>query len=215
MGKWIVFVVLGVVLVVCTIIAVVKANKDVRKYKSATRHLKNKCTYCRGKLYLDEQDQRVIDLILLKPYTAGSFSQTPVEIVYTGATVGGVSTGGFHTQGGDLVRTEYSTDRFEFRYWVQEDDEGRSWEAKRVSEICLSKELKEQAKNNVLVKDYLDNYGNILIEVDPTVSAATGLLYKHGKTGYAVNSYNHDLISKFPDINKCERIINFMRGLDG
>lgn len=212
MDNWIVFVVLGIVLVVCTIIVVVTTNKDVRKYKSATKHLKNKCTYSRGKLYLDEQDPRIIDLILLKPYTADSYSQTPVEIVYTGATVGGVRTGGFHTQGGDLVRTEYSTNRFEFRYWVAEDDEGRSWEAKRVSEICLSKELKEKAKNNVWVKDYLDSHGNIMIEVDPEVSAATGLLYKHGKTGYAVNSYNHDLISRFPDITKCERIIDFMRG---
>lgn len=208
----IVLAVVGVTIVVCAIIAVTKTRKDIRKYKSATKHLKNKCTYCRGKLYLDEQDTRVIDLVMLKPYTADSYSQTPVEIVYTGATVGGVSTGGFHVQGGDLVRDELRTNRFEFRYWVPEDDDGRSWEAKRVSEIVLTKELTEKAKNSIWVKDYLNKDGNLMIEVDPTISAETALLYKHGKTGYAVNSYNRDLTSRFPDAEKCERLIDFMRG---
>lgn len=103
---------------------------------------------------------------ILKNYVSTRVGYTPEKLIFTSATVGGVTTGGVDKVGG-YGTEQKSTDRYNvfFTYVSSEKDELKEVEVKK---IALSDELLEQAKKSN-IKKYLN--GNKIIIVEPLVSS--------------------------------------------
>lgn len=79
----------------------------------------------------------------------------PDKIVYTGATVGGVTTGGFHVEkGGTSASIGDGTGRWAITYRFASEFNGQPW-GETVVYIQLIPELFEEAKNNAVLKSLI------------------------------------------------------------
>lgn len=79
-------------------------------------------------------------------------NNTPDKLVYTGATVGGVTTGGFHVQkGGTSVKQGDATGRWFVHYRFANEFNGQPW-SDIVVYMQLTNQLFAEAKNNTILK---------------------------------------------------------------
>lgn len=104
-------------------------------------------------------------LLIRKPVSLTTFGHTPEKLVYTSATVGGVTTGGFHKTGGDYAYSRNSG-RCKLFYLVATNNKVSECEVHR---IVLSNELANEAKTSK-IKDYLN--GNTIVVMQEVSSAA-------------------------------------------
>ncbi|MBE6738554.1 MAG: hypothetical protein E7566_07920 [Ruminococcaceae bacterium] len=201
---------------ICMLLQQKSERKRVEGFREATEELRGICTnYYGDEVHLNKQDPRISKLIQIYAYNPHIYTQTPKKIVYTGATVGGVSTGGFHTTGGQIIRTDLSSDRFEICFWKKEwnsSTQTDEWVAKPIKKFILSDELKEIARKDTFVSDYLDKKGDLIVTEDFKVSAEAALLFRGGYTGHAVNTFNMDKVDSYPDEFKCKWILDFVYG---
>lgn len=166
-----------------------------------------------GELNLDKQDPRLREFFSIVPYTPSLSYKTPEEYVFTGATVGGVTTGGIHKVGGETKYQTVSSGRFVLRYkhcaWYDEQIEIHD-----IKTIKLTEDLVKAAKKH-RISSYLN--GRVIQVVDEVnVSAQTQLLLnsvlRTGNTDAVTNSYIKDGLDSYPTREKCEAILDFICG---
>ena len=137
--------------------------------------------------------------------------ETPVEVRYAGATVGGVSTGGFYTVGGETVITgSQSSGKWMLNYIDKEIGTGALTQDKKtlrmIGKIQLTPALYEQAKKSNISK-YLS--GNNTIQVIDSLNLT------ESEAGFAARNFNstaaQDILKKgYPSREKCQEILNWL-----
>lgn len=125
----------------------------------------------------------------------------PKRLVYTGATVGGITTGGFHEEGGyNYISSANKTGKYNI-YYVNE--------MLPIEKIQLSDELIQQAKNSEIAQ-FL-NSSNEIILIQKHTSDLTQFAIETGKS-FASDLLLRDMREGFPTLEKCEKIINWICG---
>ena len=212
-----------IIFVICAIgygIFQIIGRKSQNNLKNKLMELKKEVgsdyySYYGGCLSLKKQHPRMAEYITLKAYNPSLYSTTPKRLVYTSATVGGITTGGFHTVGGDTVNISVSTDRIEMKFYdifIYMDEV--EWKQGELERIDLTAELYEKAKKSKVSK-YLDEKRKcIIVKEENKASYAAALLYRAGNTEASVNQFTMDNIDTYPDAEKCNAIMEFICGVE-
>lgn len=134
-----------------------------------------------------------------KDYTT---SYKPEEYVYTGATVGGVTTGGIHKQGGyEYISGEAKTGKYQLQYNGQ-----------YISKIQLTDELFREAKNS-RIKNYLDySKKQILMNEEVKASDTVRFAMNSGNMTAARDMYMREMKAGFPTYEKAKSILDWICG---
>lgn len=129
------------------------------------------------------------------------------KLIYTSATVGGVTTGGVDKVGG-IQSEAVKTNKFELVYeYATKDTIKKGF----VEKITLTDELLKQAQKSNIAK-YIK--GNDILVVDELVES-TDLIRGYLKIGHnssAANVMNEDKLRTMPTLDKCKAIVNWVSG---
>ncbi len=108
--------------------------------------------------FLDSKLSKVFiqrpNLELIK-LTDTNYHYNEEKLVYTSATVGGITTGGFHVEGGDYSKQQYSTGKYAISNCIAH----KEVENICINEIYLNSDLLAKAKESSLEK-YIDGKSN-------------------------------------------------------
>lgn len=153
---------------------------------------------------LKKQDPRFSKLLTIDAYRPEISSTTPTKLYYTSATVGGITTGGFHTTGGDTYTSKVSTDRFRICFLNGP-----------IGYIRVEKELMKKIDAKAPIRAYISKGGYIqVIEKEMKASWAAYAFMKMGDHEKAANTFTMDNIDRYPDMRKCETIVSFLCGVE-
>lgn len=143
-------------IVICVIVVLYQESKS-KAVSQEIIQIKNSFSYDRNShlLILKSRSPNVQNVIKAEASHDINFTSIPDKLVYTGATVGGVSTGGFHVQkGGNYVSLGAKTGRYYLSYKYAE-----AFNGKHLSDIVSCVELTDSdftlAKNNNVLKQYI------------------------------------------------------------
>ena len=137
----------------------------------------------------------------------------PKSIVYTGATVGGITTGGFHEEGGyEYVSGKTKNGKFNIYYG--------SDKVHPVKAIRLTNDLYQKAKSSKIAR-YLNKRKEIEVIIPP-FSGAGGetrkkMVSSAGQTGnfaLAQSLAEEEITKGYPSFSKCEEIVRWLCGED-
>lgn len=218
---FIIFLICSVFYIVFNLTAYNNAKK--RKEKLSERFIelhkelgRDYFTVLTNEIWLHKQDPRIAEYIKLRAYNPKLYSTTPKELVYTGATVGGVTTGGFHTVGGETISSQVKTHRFEMLFYdIYSIKPTVEWKMMPIKKISLSKELVEKAQKNSTISKYLDvKNREIIVKEETKISTLAFALYKTGRQEASANQMTLDNIDTYPDMDKCKAIMDFICGVD-
>lgn len=214
MITYIIFGIAAVVAVIMCIKIAVESDRDqkfVQQMQDKHHDIYHYNSY--GKcLEIYKKHPKFPKMLTIENHTISKYTDVPERYVYTGATVGGVSTGGFTKLGGytdaQTLRTnkcvimlkELSEDFFTDKIVMKH---------REVHEIRLNGELLEAAKN-ASVRSYLK--GDRLILVNKTdVSAGTAAMYRTGNTLGAVNALEREQSEGYPSFLECTEIMDWLK----
>lgn len=163
-----------------------------------------------GELFLNERSEHHKKRFYTERYISTRHGYTPEKLIFTSATVGGVTTGGWDKVGGNGTEKR-KTDRFNLVYNYLEPEDN-SVKTGYVSKIVLSDELLEKAKKSN-VKPYLD--GNNIVVVKPLERSEDDYLKLYmlsgcNYTNIIANSAENDIIRTLPDVIKVNYILNWI-----
>ena len=113
-------------------------------------------TFCiwdshKDKLLVQRPNYKIIQL------SASNYHYNEEKLVYTGATVGGVTMGGFHVEGGDYSVQKYLTNKYAIACHITTNEV----EDVQINEIYLNSDLLKKAKDSNL-KQYIVGRSNLL-----------------------------------------------------
>ena len=157
---------------------------------------------------LEKRDENIRKYIKIKKVYNAEYGYEPEKYVYTGVTVGGVTTGGIHKEDSyNYVSNVSNTGR----YMLECGD-------KSFFKIKLSRDLLKEAKKSYINK-YLD--GNIIRVYgfnddekpecsDSAVKSAMNYLNTSDMRSF--NALNAELKKGYPTYEKCNAILNWMCG---
>ena len=131
------------------------------------------------------------------------------KLIYTSATVGGVTTGGVDKVVG-IQSEAVKTNKFELVYeYATKDTIKKGF----VEKITLTDELLKQAQKSNIAK-YIK--GNDILVVDELVESTDVIrgYLKIGHTASAANVMNEDKLRTMPTLDKCKAIVNWVSGED-
>ena len=152
-------------------------------------------------------------LLLLKPYSVKTYKTSEKKLVYTSATVGGVTTGGFSVEGGDTkVKAADSQEHFKLSILNPHKSE-KDFEEIEIKSIILSEELLKIAKKTPGIKEYLHDNRIIVVEALTPSDAAIGAYMYGNMTGnydMSNNAYSEEKEKCYPSATKCSNIIKFL-----
>ena len=87
----------------CLIMAV-KSAEQIENRKNACRRAEKYVSYHNQTLFVTKRDPEIANIFTIQPYRKTQYGYSPEKLIYTGATVGGVTTGGWHKSGGFYAR---------------------------------------------------------------------------------------------------------------
>lgn len=137
----------------------------------------------------------------------------PSKIVYTGATVGGVHTGGFHDAGNYYTLDGTSTNKYHLIYkglGVTSEDYCP------IKQIKLDRSLVEAAKENPVISRYLNADGTLTLSnnVASKYSEHVGTAVKHGNVDLVMQLAKADYFNQQLSKEQCKAIKNWISGLN-
>lgn len=135
--------------IVCAIVNKISLDLMAQKYVKYEAYEK--------KLVVQERNGLIKRLLVVEEHINYSLKYNDPTLVYTGATVGGVHTGGFHVEGGDYsLSSAKKTGKF---YLAYQDKDLDIWGA--IEKIELTPSLAKEAAQNRYLKGFLRN--NMLV----------------------------------------------------
>lgn len=145
----------------------------------------------------------------VKDYRRHRYSDVPAKLVYTGATVGGITTGGVHLSGGyTAVANGEKSGRCILLYsWYN----GTDVQTDVVETITVSN------KNyNKKISKYLCDEKIIVVDDKAKTKMAGALAYMKmdAKSSSTLNMYETAIIDDYPSEEKCLEIISWICGID-
>ncbi len=135
-------------------------------------------------------------------------SYKPKQLVYTGATVGGITTGGFHEEGGyNYISGKEATGKFNI-YHLSDG-------VYPVKKIRLTDELYEEAKSS-LISRYLNKNKEIIVITEPHFSEIDRKVIENatsrGDSKAAEYIATQKIVDGYPTRKKCEEILRWICG---
>ena len=110
----------------------------------------------------------------------------PSEIVYTGATVGGVHVGGFHDEGNYYSVNGNSTNKYRLEYYGDgvTNEDFAPIDIIRLSPVCLA-----EAKQNKFISQFVDEDGDLALEhrIPKKKNASVEAAIRAGNADLAMN----------------------------
>ena len=206
------WVIVGIVVlsVIITLLRTYTEKKDGEAQYQLEKEMNGIYSFYNGTLTLYKIDPRLRKILTLTPYAATTYKDIPEEYVYTGATVGGVTTGGVHKTGGYTESHNHSTKRYELK--IREYNyQTETVQTRLVEKIYLADDHLRQKAQKHAVNKYLEG-SNIIVKKEDTLDTASALFYQMGNQTQAVNSYTLANIDKYPAYEKGGEIINFVCG---
>ena len=201
-------------IVVVVIIAIICSKKQKNEYveqKKIHDQIKDCVSYDPIKeiLTISRRDPNFAKLFKIVEYKKTEFGHTPEKLVYTGATVGGVTTGGVHKSGGYYAQEGRKSGKFNLYY---RNDNGTSMVDVPVERIKLSPELAEEARASQ-IREYVKGTKIFLFDkIEMTTEAVMAM--KAGHKDYAFNLHEQAKVDASPTYEKCISIVNWLSGID-
>lgn len=159
-------------------------------------------------LSIKKRDSCLERVIQIAPHYSSTVSYKPEEYVYTGATVGGITTGGIHKEGGyNYISSSKKTEKCELYYEYNE--------TQYIDKIQLTPELAEEARKCEKIKSYVNSQNQIVIYSTANVSSIDKELFlQYGKSNSAgmYNIANKYADQRAPSREKCEAIVSWICG---
>lgn len=188
----------------CLIMAVRSADQIERR-KDACRRMSEFVSYRRNTLTVTKRDADLSNIFVIQPYRKTEYGYTSEKLIYTGATVGGVTTGGWHKSGGFYARDRGSTGKVRLYYYYESDGKFITSELERIE---LSPELAQQARASDIAR-YMS--GNTIVIRHPVdnMDAAAGAM-QLGYREVAFNIIENARIAASPTMEKVRDIINWL-----
>ncbi len=141
-----------------------------------------------------------------EPIYQSDVNYEPAKYVYTGATVGGITTGGVHKTGDKYTTSVNQSGKFKIKY--------KSYEGpKDIDEIKLTPELIYQAQNNPFISKFLQ--GDRLVLEKPKDKRDDKLLSFMAERGDVLTAMKLDNQNKLSgELTKddCIQVINWVSG---
>ena len=188
----------------CLIMAV-KSAEQIENRKNACRRAEKYVSYHNQTLFVTKRDPEIANIFTIQPYRKTQYGYSPEKLIYTGATVGGVTTGGWHKSGGFYARDRGNTGKVRLYYYYESDNKFVTSELERIE---LSPELARQAQSSNIAQ-YLS--GNTIVIRHPVknMDAAVGAM-QLGYKDMAFNIIEDAKIAASPTIDKVRDIINWL-----
>ena len=134
-------------------------------------------------------------MVYHKPYLSISeicayeYKDHAAKVVYTGATVGGVHMGGFHTENAYKTVSDVKKTGF-YDVWVKENDRGLASKKFCLQKIVLANEaLVREAEADPLLAPYLEGNVLVLIGLDTYMTESEQMFYEAALRSNNVNLY--------------------------
>ena len=156
-------------------------------------------------LTIQKRDCNISKILEIVPYKRVKYGETPEKLVYTGATVGGVTTGGWHKTGGFYGQDVGKSGKVQLVYFKESENKMIPSEVKK---IVLSESVLKEAKSSS-IKEYLDG-NTIVIMREPANTDAAVAAMKLGHKDYAFNIMEDAKIAALPTYEKCRAIIDWL-----
>lgn len=201
----------------CIALVVAEEKKKGKKLKNLQNQTANELKFNEktGVITLTKRHASYSERFTLENYISTRHGYAQEKLIFTSATVGGVTTGGVDKVGG-YGTEKMKTDKYNliYEYLDPKDNLIKKGIVKRIN---LSDNLLEKAKNSK-IKNYLD--GKNIIVVTPLVSSEKEMqayLKLHqisggGYTTHIANLQEDDKIKTLPTAQKCSDIINWISG---
>ncbi len=144
-------------------------------------------------------------VLCLTEYRADNYGYTPEKLVYTGATFGGITTGGFHKEGGLYANKGVRSGRYVLNYL-----EGAN-KQQPIEIISFSAEVLEEAKASPISK-YLS--GSVIhLKTEKGQISNTALnAFQNGQLHIAFNANEMLEAECYPTFEKATEIMNWICG---
>ena len=205
---------IGIIVIVIIIIAAT-GSAEKQEIKEITKKSPNSIKYNaeNGELILNERSEDFKKLFSTERYISTRHGYAEEKLIFTSATVGGITTGGWDKVGGYGTEKK-KTNKYNLVYeYVNPED--NSYKRGYVNRIILSDELLKKAQTSN-VKPYLD--GNSIIVVNPLIISEkelNGYVNLHrirggGYTTHIANLKEDDKIRTLPDVIKVNYILNWI-----
>lgn len=156
--------------------------------------------------------------IFPEKYVSKIYGFTPEKLVYTSATVGGVTTGGIDKVGGAFTNAKVNTDKYRLVYKNAVCD--TRIETGYIKKIRLSKEIAKKVSGTPIEEFYDDGY--IIVESAPSPKweqLKTTYAKLYGASKYGISEYSNiqeaERVDTLPTIEKCQLILNWICGRTG
>lgn len=131
------------------------------KIRQENERLNKLISYNDGTLSITARDPGFQHRITVVPITHTNYKYNDPKLVYTGATVGGISMGGFHVEGGNYTKLESKSGKFCLMY--SED--------LPIRKIRLTPQLLEEAEKDSFIRQFLD-LGELVLRYKGKVNQA-------------------------------------------
>lgn len=164
-------------------------------------------------LTLNARKQENANVIKIEEMVDYNLNYHPSKIVYTGATVGGVHTGGFHDAGNYYTMDGTSTKKYHLIYnGVGVTDEDYC----PIRTIKLGASLIEEAKKNSVISQYLNQDGtlNLSNPVKSKYAEHMGTAMERGNVDLAMQMAKADYYNQQLTKGQCNAIRNWICSLE-
>ena len=138
-------------------------------------------------------------------YKKVKFEDTPEKLIYTGATVGSVTTGGWHKSGGFQSKEMGNSGKVNLVYYYEHNNKMIPAEIKT---IILSDDLVKAAKSSK-IKEYLDGNSLTIVGKMADTDAAVAAM-QLGHKDYAFNIMEGAKVAALPTYEKCRAIVDWL-----
>ncbi|MBR5479161.1 MAG: hypothetical protein IKU84_03200 [Clostridia bacterium] len=167
--------------------------------------------YHDGSLTLLKCDERFGTICKIERKTLSTLHYVPEKYVYTGATVGGITTGGVHKEGGYNEATPISEKRYELKIKVYDESSHQMVYLPIDSIHVADKSLLEAAKANPRISDYISGSFIWLNDSNALPDNFTSIAHRLSPNDFHNAIMLHE-IQNYPTYTKCLDILNFICG---
>ena len=183
-----------------------KSQAQIDERKAACRKAEDYISFdYSGTLTIKKRDADIAKIMDIAPYKKVKYGETPEKLVYTGATVGGVTTGGWHKSGGFYGREMGNSGKVELIYYYESKNKIIPTKVKKIK---LSGDLLKLAQS-ARIKEYLDGDSFIIVREKANTNAAVAAM-QLGHKDYAFNIMEEAQIAALPTYEKCSAILNWL-----
>jgi len=187
------------------IVKEIKKSKIKRKAKRISRH---GADLYGDSLWITKRNPYFAKIIKIIPHKMNITAYKPESYVYTGATVGGITTGGFHKEGGyNYIASTIKTEKCALVFGRKKGVEIKS--------IYLTPELAKEARKSFTIKDYVTDSNYIMVENEIEISDYEKKLFFESAKANSPSHYNiasRHAYERAPDRAKCEAILEWICG---